>query len=67
MQTPPAAAPYRAYLLRIWQADAADAPASAGWHASLQDATNNQRIGFACLEELFAFLMQMTESKQLKD
>ena len=55
---------YRAYLLRIWQAgEANDAGSDAVWQASLQDATTNQRMGFASLEALFAFLMNELEPR----
>ena len=46
---------YRSYLLRLWCAS----PANNGyWQASLDDSHTGERIGFASLEELFAFLME---------
>jgi hypothetical protein len=48
-----------AYMLRMWCADRA-------WQASLQDVKTSQRIGFASLEELFAYLMDAAE-KQADD
>jgi hypothetical protein len=57
IQRRPAA--YRAYLLRLWRTDASDA---AVWRASLEDSRTGERIGFASLEQLFAFLMEQTTS-----
>ncbi len=48
---------YRAYLLRLWCADTLDRC----WRASLEDPRTGQRIGFASLEQLFAFLMEQVE------
>ncbi len=45
---------YRSYMLRLW---AVKQPQGKSWYASLQDPHTGERIGFACLEELFAFLM----------
>lgn len=45
-----------AYVLRMWNADRA-------WQASLQDVKTSQRIGFASLEELFAYLMDAAEKQ----
>lgn len=50
---------YHAYLLRIWHAQGADENVT--WQASLQDAATRQRIGFASLEGLFAFLLNEIE------
>ncbi len=44
---------YRAYLLRLWDANPRGPPA---WHASLEDAHTGERRGFADLEQLLAFL-----------
>ena len=52
---------YHAYLLRIWRAE------GDGWQASLQDAKTSQLMGFAGLEELFAFLIDHVESPPLED
>ena len=48
---------YRAYLLRLWCADTLD-PC---WRASLEDPRTGERIGFASLEQLFAYLMEQVE------
>jgi hypothetical protein len=45
---------YRSYLLRLWQT-------SQAWHASLDDPHTGKRLGFATLEQLFAYLMEVTE------
>ena len=44
---------YRAYLLRLWDANSHGPPA---WHASLEDTHTGERWGFADLERLVAFL-----------
>jgi len=48
---------YRAYLLRLWCAETPDQC----WQASLEDPHTGKRIGFASLEQLFAFLMDQVE------
>ena len=48
---------YVSYLLRLWQSDGSGA---SGWRASLEDPRTGERVGFANLEQLFAFLMQGT-------
>jgi hypothetical protein len=48
---------YRSYLLRLWRVGSADAPS---WRASLEDARTRQRLNFASLEQLFAFLIDET-------
>jgi hypothetical protein len=55
--------PYRlAYLLRLW---CVDEPGGFNWQASLEIPKTSKRIGFASLEELFAYLMELTTSKEL--
>lgn len=46
------------YMLRLWCADELEA---GNWHASLEDPFTGERIGFATLEQLFAFLMEQSE------
>lgn len=46
--------PYRSYMLRLW---AVKQPQGESWHASLEDPHSGERMGFACLEELFAYLI----------
>ncbi len=48
---------YRSYLLRLWRCESPDQ----SWRASLEDSRTGQRIGFATLEQLFAFLMDEVE------
>lgn len=43
---------YQSYLLRLWKAE------QTNWRASLEDSRTGERIGFANLEQLFAFLME---------
>ncbi len=50
---------YHAYLLRLWCTE----PTGTGcWCASLEDPHTGELIGFAGLEELFAFLMEEVEA-----
>jgi hypothetical protein len=44
---------YLSYLLRLWQESGGDAPL---WRASLERPQDGERLGFASLEELVAFL-----------
>jgi hypothetical protein len=48
----------RSYILRLWRADG---PQAADWQASLEDPSTKERFGFASLEQLFAFLMELSE------
>ncbi len=50
---------YHSYLLRLWRADTVDRL----WRASLEDPHTGERIGFASLEQLFAFLMGLVEGE----
>jgi hypothetical protein len=45
------------YVLRLWRAEAPDP----GWRASLEDQSGSGRMGFASLEQLFAYLMELVE------
>jgi hypothetical protein len=65
---------YFAYLLRLWRESGGDLPRdeSTRWRASLQDPHSGERVGFANLEDLFAFLERETrfslpESECLKE
>ncbi len=49
---------YLSYLLRLWCPEESQL---ACWRASLEDPHTGERIGFANLEELFAFLMAQVE------
>ena len=48
----------RSYILRLW---CAGEPQAGNWHASLEDPSTKERFGFANLEQLFAFLMELSE------
>lgn len=48
---------YRAYLVRLWQARSGGRVV---WRASAEDAHTGERQAFAELEELFAFLEDVT-------
>ena len=49
----------RSYILRLWREDLAQ---GTGWRASLEVPLTGERFGFANLEQLFAFLMELSES-----
>ena len=51
---------YRAYLLRVWQAN--DADGRLVWRFALEDARTGERHGFADLARLCAFLEQQATS-----
>ena len=48
---------YLSYLLRLWREKGGE---TIRWRASLQDPHSGERVGFACLEELFGYLRQET-------
>ncbi len=60
---------YHAYLLRIWQETgfgelSRAASETAVWRFSLEDPSSGQRVGFADLAALVAFLHQQTLTNQ---
>lgn len=52
----------RSYLLRMWRTDE---PGDFHWRALLEIPETGQRIGFPGLEELFAYLMDLTTTDEL--
>ena len=56
---------YRAYLLRLWQADGDDGHPV--WRASLEDARTGERCGFADLARLCTFLEALTAHSTEQD
>jgi hypothetical protein len=54
---------YQAFVLRIWQEDAASSPALKVWRFSLQDTRTGQRHGFANIEAVNAFLEKMMKEE----
>ena len=48
----------RSYILHLWRGDLHSA---ADWRASLEIPETGERIGFASLEQLFAYLMDLSE------
>jgi len=57
--------PHRcSYLLRLWRTDELR---GFQWQASLETPETGERIGFASLEELFAYLMDKTMTDELKE
>lgn len=62
MSTEPLA--YRSYLLRLWRAPGGiEQP----WRASLEDPLTGERLGFADLEALVAFLLAQIEARPLPE
>jgi hypothetical protein len=54
----------RSYLLRLW---CSNAPGAIYWQASLEDPRTGERIGFANLEHLFTYLIELTEGQAKHD
>ncbi len=52
---------YRSFILRLWRNNPAQ---PAGWQVSLLDAQTGRNHGFASLEELFAFLIDLDQFLQ---
>ena len=48
---------YMAYLLRLWRARDGERP---GWRASLENVRTGERRGFRSVEELLAFIKEVT-------
>lgn len=48
----------RSYILRLWRGDRHSV---ADWRASLEIPETGERIGFANLEQLFTYLMDLCE------
>jgi hypothetical protein len=59
---------YLSYLLRVWQENGGDPPHGSAprgpplWRASLERPEGGERLGFASLVDLFAFLESETRS-----
>jgi hypothetical protein len=49
---------YHSYLLRLWRSSQGNAV----WRASLESAQSGERLAFADLESLFAFLEAQTDA-----
>jgi hypothetical protein len=47
--------PYAAFILRLWREEA-----HGPWHASLQAAGSDRRLGFPDVEHLVAYLLRLT-------
>jgi hypothetical protein len=50
---------YLSYLLRLWQEGSGERPL---WRASLESPQGGERLGFASLEDLYAYLDAQTRS-----
>jgi hypothetical protein len=55
---PNEATDYRSYLMRLWRVKEGDRDV---WRASLQDPQSGERISFATIEALFAYLQEQLE------
>lgn len=49
------------FLLRLWRGQE---PGCSDWQASLEVPGTGKRIGFASLEQLFAYLMDLSEEER---
>jgi hypothetical protein len=57
---------YQSYLLRLWRANGSTDRARQGepvWRASLEDPLTGERMGFASLDDLVAYLRQATDAQ----
>ncbi len=54
----------QSFLLRFWSSSERG---NSTWHASLEDPHTGERIGFADLEHLFAYLMELTEKPSAQE
>ena len=55
---------YRAYLLRLWRVHEVSRPEKTPvWRASLENPQTGERLAFASLERLFAFLFDQTSAE----
>jgi hypothetical protein len=62
----PARRDYLSYLLRLWRVGGdggTHREEEAVWRASLESPLTGERIGFASLDALFAFLRQQTDDE----
>jgi hypothetical protein len=56
MDRRPETPPMRAYMLRFWKVGNLDSQAAPTWRFSLEDPHTGEKLGFADLEALVAFL-----------
>jgi len=49
---------YQAYMLRLWR-ESADMP----WRATLQDPHSQEKVGFASVEQLLAYIRTQTRER----
>lgn len=54
---------YQIYLLRLWPANT-DQAGLVTWRASLESLDGGERLGFASLELLFAYLLEQVEGEK---
>jgi hypothetical protein len=54
---------YHAFLLRLWRAEVTST-GSPFWRASLENPHTGERLGFATLEQLFAYLLELSEAAE---
>jgi len=51
---------YQVYVMRLWQEQASPKESSSGWRFSIENPATGQRRGFSCLDELVAYLENLT-------
>jgi hypothetical protein len=54
---------YLSYVLRLW----CEGKQGGRWLSSLQNPITGERTGFACMDELFEFLHNMTSPEEMLD
>ncbi|MBI5034639.1 MAG: hypothetical protein HZB51_29305 [Chloroflexi bacterium] len=64
---PPKPFPYQSYLLRFWQESNAPTNSARVWRFSLEDPRTGERMGFANLEHLLAFLREQMNNSPSKE
>jgi hypothetical protein len=58
MERRPEGPTMRAYMLRFWKVGGTDSQAAPTWRFSLEDPHTGEKLGFADLEALVAFLSE---------
>jgi hypothetical protein len=51
---------YQVYVMRLWRDKTPSEETSSGWRFSIENPSTGQRRGFSSLEELVAFLENLT-------
>jgi len=51
---------YQVYVMRLWREKTRSEETSSGWRFSIENPSTGQRRGFSCLEDMVAFLENLT-------